>query len=248
MNELDQLSHLREDIPAISTRTQARGRERLVALMAPANRQARRPTRLRIAVVAGVGVLAASAALSAPVLFRGETAGQAARDGIGSASAPESPLAADLAAFSVKVANDDEVVVTLRRVDELFQPAALQQALAAAGVSAVVKVGTCNWSNIPDNGQAPDYGQAVSITPNRPPAPFTFVIKPSAIPTKTRIVLDIAQPWSPDEPTGPYAPKPQMGGEMAANGHDGGMAEVWGIGGGGYISWGLVLGGDPVTC
>lgn len=242
MNELDHLTHLREDIPAISTRTQTRGRERLVALMAPANREARRPARLRIAVVAGVGVLTASAALSAPVLFRGETAGQAARGGIGSASATESPPAADLAAFSVRVTNDGEVVVTLRRVDELFQPAALQQALAAAGVSAVVKVGTCHWPNVPDNGQA------VVVTPNRPPAPFTFVIKPSAIPTKTQIVLDIEQPWSPDKPTASFAPEPPMGGELTLNGDDGGFAEAWGIGGGGSISWGLVLDGDPVTC
>jgi hypothetical protein len=164
-----------------------------------------------------------------PVLLMGESAGQASRAGIGSASTPGSPVSIDLAAFSVKTGNDGQVVVTLRRLDDLFNPATLQQALSDAGVSAIVKVGLCRWSNIPD-------GRAVVLASH---APSTFVIKPSAIPTKAQIVFDIATPWSPGT-AGPSMNVPiknEINGATVAVSVDGHQGAIW---------WGLATG--PVTC
>jgi hypothetical protein len=251
MNELDEVVGTRTDVPPMSARAYVRGRQRLDAAMggdgdwaASAARPGRWWPRRRVAVALATSVLGLAGVLALTAV-----AGTAPPAGGGR------PVHVDVAAFTVDSQPDGTVVVTLRSIYDLFDPAALQKALADAGVRAVVKVGGCHWQNVSDH-------RAVQLEPEhdfRPLEHPRLLITPSAVPHGTEIVFDVLpkvrlegkrEPYDPRSETGRPSPTVQQpdgnGGvdvvELAGGSAGGGEAIV------SPLVWGLKPTGSAITC
>jgi hypothetical protein len=156
------------------------------------------------------------------------------------------PVHMDLAAWSVNTNQDGSVSVTVRQVGDLFNPAALEKALADAGVPAIVKVGPCHWANLRDTRMAVRLQNSGTGGPQ-------FLITVSAIPKHTQLVFDIALPWthaSNGQPPTSYAMRNDVnGGEIAvATGATAGHGLPGVSGASGVVYWGLAPVGGAVTC
>jgi hypothetical protein len=156
----DSLGHVRMDRTALSIRATA----------------TRRRLRNRLAATGtGAAVLAVGLGFTL-------TAGHPA-----SRPAQEPAVRVNLAAWSVHKNADGTVTLT---IDEMFrQPEKLRQALASAGVPAVVLVNkTCAGGD----RYARDLDKIITIPDGRKPV---YVIKPSAIPADTELVF--TESWDP---------------------------------------------------
>ncbi len=137
---------------------------------------ARRPARAKQrARYAAVGLAAAAVAAGVAVGISHGTSG-GPPPGAGSATA-QGGVQTHVAAFSV-VANADGTVTLLLNHGQLFNPATLRQALAKAGVPALVTVGSVCTADFASDA----LNQVISRAPGQPGGPSVTVITPSAIP------------------------------------------------------------------
>jgi hypothetical protein len=132
-----------------------------------ARRPARTKQRTRYAVV---GLAAAAAAAAVAVGVSHGTSGSPPPGASGGAHT-------HLAAFSV-VANADGTVTLLLNQGQLFNPATLRQALAKAGVPALVTVGSVCTADFASDA----LNQVISRAPGQPGGRSVTLITPSAIP------------------------------------------------------------------
>jgi hypothetical protein len=136
----------------------------------------------KVGIGAGVAAVAAAAAVVLAATSTPQSAGHPA-----SRPAREPAVRASLAAWSVHKNADGTVTLT---INEIFQqPGKLRQALASAGVPAVVLVDkTCAGGD----RYARDLDKIITIPDGRKPV---FVIEPSAIPADTELVF--TESWDP---------------------------------------------------
>jgi hypothetical protein len=223
MNELDELAGVRADLPPLSDRARYAGRERLAAVMAPATvparvRPAGRPHRRLAAVALAAGVFGVAAGVGATLALTSppRPAPAARQDG-------GQGVHVRTVAWSLDSISGSVVAVSLIPSDS-FDPAGLQAALIKAGVPAVVRIGTCNWS--------PLYNADVFDTGGRDGTGMYFTIVRSAIPKNTEIVVSVVPPHQARAEHGPGIPA--IAGEGSTDGSS--------------INLGLAPAGSPVTC
>jgi len=152
----------------------SRNMEEFLVAAARAN-SARRPAstkqRTRYAVV---GLAAAAVAAGVAVGISNGTAGGPPP---GAGSTTQGGVHTHVAAFSV-VANADGTVTLLLTQGQLFNPATLRQALAKAGVPALVTVGSVCTADFASDA----LNQVISRAPGQPGGRSVTLITPSAIP------------------------------------------------------------------
>jgi hypothetical protein len=133
----------------------------------------RRTSRARVGVAAGIAAVAIGIG-STVALSR-------------SASRPlsASPVHVHLAAFSVDTNPGGTVTVSLSR-NQIFDPHALRQALAQAGVPAVINVGTVCYNPHPERGA---FAQVVALHQPGADGTSVMVITPSKMPAGSKLSI-----------------------------------------------------------
>jgi hypothetical protein len=171
MDDKDLLTAVREDFAAVRMNTEA------AAVMADGGLLRRRRNRHR-AYGAGVTALAGVAAISGITLASG-------------ASGPSGTSHAQLTAWTVQKQTDGTVDVTIH---DLLDLAGLQQKLNADGVPAEVitdahyPAACVNYTAMNE-----DMASVITLGP-RVPKGYAFVIHPAAIPSGSKLLLDVTHP------------------------------------------------------